>query len=624
MARAARSMQQHQVRAPASTPQRAAGPVPAPAQPVRAAAHGLHLPIAAPEAAQRAPVARNATGLPDRLKAGVEALSGVSLDGVKVHYNSARPAQLKALAYAQGRDIHLARGQERHLPHEAWHLAQQAQGRVRPTMQMKGGVAVNDDAGLEREADAMGAKALQMPPPPAGWAPALRPPPSPGGAAAPVQALFDNLLYPNRKMGLEITEATAGPNRIEGATPSGAFAALGPLGQAALFNNVNLPNAGGAGHVWSVATHAAAGAYFAYPRGKPSWMRWGDVSMTEDTGEFEWIVHHPAAPQNMGYYRTRLNEVNTSRQAMRAALTPIGNDVIVATSPNPAGAGQAFRVQLGATNAASAQITFESVSARLTKKALFEGLSHGLNKRVRPNRETLANTTPEIITAARTSAGRFALAGADKELLIAYLYGDLMHKMATLIDGAGWGGGMDAIAKGWRNLFPKSRPYQIAFQAYGQAPTALQLAAMTAALNGARAAIVGDIVALFASKVTTTGRLAWLVAHFGGGAPDPGGHLFNTVNAAPVAAAAIVPTLPAFLAHNGLNLNTEYDNVRNGFITAPGGAFVPQVVRSHDAGFATHAPGTGGFAVEDRGEVQTTFPQLDQVYARIKQIARRF
>ena len=101
----------------------------------------------------------NRTGLPDRLKEGVEAMSGVSLDTIRVHYNSAQPAQLNALAYAQGSDIHVAPGQERHLPHEAWHVVQQAQGRVRPTLQMKGGVPINDDVGLEREADAMGARA---------------------------------------------------------------------------------------------------------------------------------------------------------------------------------------------------------------------------------------------------------------------------------------------------------------------------------------------------------------------------------------------------------------------------------------------------------------------------------
>lgn len=101
----------------------------------------------------------NDTGLPDNLKSGVENLSGHAMDDVKVHYNSARPAQLNALAYAQGSDIHIAPGQERHLPHEAWHVAQQKQGRVQPTMQLKEGVPVNDDAGLEQEADVMGAKA---------------------------------------------------------------------------------------------------------------------------------------------------------------------------------------------------------------------------------------------------------------------------------------------------------------------------------------------------------------------------------------------------------------------------------------------------------------------------------
>jgi hypothetical protein len=116
----------------------------------------------------------NRTGLPDRLKRGVEALSGLSLDGVKVHYNSSTPAQLDAHAYARGREIHLAPGQERHLPHEAWHLVQQAQGRVRPTGQMANGVPVNDHAGLEREADLMGARA-------AGGAPAAA-----GGGVRPV------------------------------------------------------------------------------------------------------------------------------------------------------------------------------------------------------------------------------------------------------------------------------------------------------------------------------------------------------------------------------------------------------------------------------------------------------
>jgi hypothetical protein len=102
----------------------------------------------------------NATGLPDGLKAGIEKLSGFSLDQVRVRYNSARPAALQAHAFTQGSEIHVAPGQERHLAHEAWHVVQQAQGRVRPTAQLAGGVPLNDDAGLEREADLMGSRAL--------------------------------------------------------------------------------------------------------------------------------------------------------------------------------------------------------------------------------------------------------------------------------------------------------------------------------------------------------------------------------------------------------------------------------------------------------------------------------
>jgi hypothetical protein len=109
------------------------------------------------EPAQRSE--QNRTGLPDNLKAGVEALSGLSLGDVRVHYNSPHPAQLSALAFAQGTDIHVSPGQEQHLPHEAWHVVQQKQGRVTPTLQLQG-TAINDETGLEREADLYGARAL--------------------------------------------------------------------------------------------------------------------------------------------------------------------------------------------------------------------------------------------------------------------------------------------------------------------------------------------------------------------------------------------------------------------------------------------------------------------------------
>ncbi|WP_226294097.1 eCIS core domain-containing protein [Aquimarina algicola] len=105
---------------------------------------------------------KNNTGLPDTLKSGIENLSGYSMDDVKVHYNSSKPAQLQAHAYAQGTDIHLGPGQEKHLPHEAWHVVQQKQGRVKPTKQLKSKINVNDDVVLEKEADVMGEKARKQ------------------------------------------------------------------------------------------------------------------------------------------------------------------------------------------------------------------------------------------------------------------------------------------------------------------------------------------------------------------------------------------------------------------------------------------------------------------------------
>ena len=107
----------------------------------------------------------NRTGMPDRLKAGIELFSGIDMSDVRVHDNSDKPAQLNALAYTQGNQIHLGPGQGRHLPHEAWHVVQQKQGRVQATTQMKG-LGINDDPSLEHEADMMGTKTAQFVPAP--------------------------------------------------------------------------------------------------------------------------------------------------------------------------------------------------------------------------------------------------------------------------------------------------------------------------------------------------------------------------------------------------------------------------------------------------------------------------
>jgi hypothetical protein len=100
----------------------------------------------------------NRTGLPDALKQGIEARSGFSMDAVKVHYNSSAPAARGALAYAQGTDIYIGPGQEAHLGHEAWHVVQQLQGRVRGSPGTDG-TATNEETALEQEASAMGAQA---------------------------------------------------------------------------------------------------------------------------------------------------------------------------------------------------------------------------------------------------------------------------------------------------------------------------------------------------------------------------------------------------------------------------------------------------------------------------------
>ena len=105
----------------------------------------------------------NNTGLPDQLKQGMEKLSGHSLDHVRVHYNSPKPATVQAHAYAQGNEIHLGSGQERHLPHELGHVVQQMEGRVKPTMEVDG-FRVNDHPKLESEASVLGDRALQVSP----------------------------------------------------------------------------------------------------------------------------------------------------------------------------------------------------------------------------------------------------------------------------------------------------------------------------------------------------------------------------------------------------------------------------------------------------------------------------
>jgi hypothetical protein len=115
----------------------------------------IHADVDADAAASRG----SSAPLPEPLKAGVERLSGVAVDDVRVHADSPVPAVLGAHAFTWGRHIHVGPGQQHHLPHEAWHAAQQLRGRVAAT-EARAGVALNTDPRLEGEADRMGAAAV--------------------------------------------------------------------------------------------------------------------------------------------------------------------------------------------------------------------------------------------------------------------------------------------------------------------------------------------------------------------------------------------------------------------------------------------------------------------------------
>ncbi|MGH1337764.1 MAG: DUF4157 domain-containing protein [Aureispira sp.] len=104
----------------------------------------------------------NKTGIPDNLKAAMEYLYGISLQEVRVHYNSDKPIEMGAYAYAEGLNIYIAPGQEKYLAHELGHVVQQLKGEVKETVQFKKGVAGNDEGGLERKADKDGKEALKL------------------------------------------------------------------------------------------------------------------------------------------------------------------------------------------------------------------------------------------------------------------------------------------------------------------------------------------------------------------------------------------------------------------------------------------------------------------------------
>ncbi len=132
---------------------------------------------------QDQPIQRRAGGAPEAASAGggggggnalpasTQAQMGNAFDfdfsGVRVHEGSQAGA-MGALAYTQGTDVHFAPGQydpasgkgQELIGHELAHVVQQSEGRVAATTQMKG-EGLNEDEGLEREADDQGARAAR-------------------------------------------------------------------------------------------------------------------------------------------------------------------------------------------------------------------------------------------------------------------------------------------------------------------------------------------------------------------------------------------------------------------------------------------------------------------------------
>ena len=108
----------------------------------------------------------DATGMPARLRSKMENALGADFAEVRVNTGSARAAELGALAFTQGSEVHVAPGQwapettkgQELLGHELTHVVQQREGRVRATAQLEG-LGLNDEPALESEADAMGARA---------------------------------------------------------------------------------------------------------------------------------------------------------------------------------------------------------------------------------------------------------------------------------------------------------------------------------------------------------------------------------------------------------------------------------------------------------------------------------
>ena len=116
---------------------------------------------------EAAPTRPGKGNLPAALRAEMERAFGTDFSDVRVHQGG-EANELDALAYARGDDLYFspgayepnsAKGREL-LGHELAHVVQQREGRV-PVTARAHGIAVNEDASLEAEADGLGVRAAR-------------------------------------------------------------------------------------------------------------------------------------------------------------------------------------------------------------------------------------------------------------------------------------------------------------------------------------------------------------------------------------------------------------------------------------------------------------------------------
>ena len=123
----------------------------------------MYMDIEKPKKHKSQPTIQRKGSLPGQVIDGISKLTNGKhdLSNVDVKKDATMTAQLNAHAFTQGNSIHIAPGQEKHIAHEAWHVVQQREGRVKPTTQVAG-QPVNDNPALEKEADEMGSRAMRV------------------------------------------------------------------------------------------------------------------------------------------------------------------------------------------------------------------------------------------------------------------------------------------------------------------------------------------------------------------------------------------------------------------------------------------------------------------------------